>query len=289
MMNKTKLVAKVAAIAIYTICNAWYATAKEKKVRNRAIYASWGYNKAWYTKSTLGVQQPELGNDYKMNKVTAHDNPGWTYNIFRQPLTIPQYNYRLGIYFNKKQDLAFEINFDHVKYIIGDNQTMNVTGTYANAPIDRNIFFSRTNGFYYFLNNGANFLCFNLVKRKEIYSVPSRNLYIDLMGKAGMGPVIPHVENSMFGKPNTPQFQLGGWNAGIETAMRVTFMKYAYIEFAQKVDYARYSNLKVYEGRARHAFGTYELVLSLGTILPATKNNPLFVRETPATAETNSK
>ncbi len=284
-MNWINVLAKTAGVAILMVCSVGVAMAKEKKARNRAIYASWGYNKAWYTKSTVGVRQPDLGNDYKMVKVTAHDNPGWNHRLLNQQLTIPQYNYRLGMYFNKKQDLAFELNFDHVKYIIGDGQTMTVQGTYANAPIDKSMVFSRSNGFYYFLNNGANFFCFNLVKRKEVYHLPSRNLYVDFTGKAGLGPVIPHVENSLFGKPNTPQFQFGGWNAGLETALRVTFMKYAYIEFAQKVDYARYSHLKVYEGRARQAFGTYELVLSLGTILPTTKNNPLFVRDAPVSED----
>ncbi len=58
---------------------------------------------------------------------------------------------------------------------------------------------------------------------------------------------------------------------GFEGAVRATFFKYAYLEFANKVDYARYSNLKVYEGRAKQAFGTYELVLSLGFTFPTGK------------------
>jgi hypothetical protein len=122
---------------------------------------------------------------------------------------------------------------------------------------------------------------FNLVKRKNLYSTNDRKLYVDFTGKAGIGPVIPHVENSLFGNKNDKGFQIGGWNAGVETALRVTFMKYAYLEFAQKVDYARYSNLKVYEGRARQSFGTYELVLSLGAIFPTSKNNPLFTAVAP--------
>lgn len=249
--------------------------------KHGSVYFSWGYNTAWYTKSTVGIKQPSLGNDFEMVKVNGHDNKGWNYRLLKQELTIPQYNYRLGYYFNSKQDLAIEINFDHVKYIIEDNQQIRLTGKMNNLPIDQDITFSRQNGFYYYLNNGANFLLFNLVKRKNLYSTIDRKLYVDFTGKAGIGPVIPHVENSLFGKKNDKGFQIGGWNAGIETALRVTFMRYAYLEFAQKVDYARYSNLKVYEGRARQSFGTYELVLSLGAILPTSKNNPLFTSVAP--------
>jgi hypothetical protein len=249
--------------------------------KHGSVYFSWGYNTAWYTKSTVGIKQASLGNDYEMVKVNGHDNKGWNYRLLKQELTIPQYNYRLGYYFNSKQDLAIEINFDHVKYIIEDNQQVRLNGKLNNLPVDQNITFSRQNGFFYYLNNGANFLLFNLVKRKNLYSTNDRKLYVDFTGKAGIGPVIPHVENSLFGKKNDKGFQIGGWNAGVETALRVTFMRYAYLEFAQKVDYARYSNLKVYEGRARQSFGTYELVLSLGAILPTSKNNPLFTPVAP--------
>ncbi len=109
-----------------------------------------------------------------------------------------------------------------------------------------------------------------------LYTTDGRKLYVDLTGKAGIGPVIPHVENTLFGKDNKQGFQYGGWNTGIETALRFTIMRYAYFEFAQKVDYARYSHLRVSEGRARQAFGTYELILSAGVIFPTRKGNPLF-------------
>jgi hypothetical protein len=252
--------------------------AKKKKNRTGSFYVSWGYNSAWYTRSTVHVTQREIQNDYQLVQVNAHDHKGWNEkSIFRQPITIPQYNYRIGYYFNKKQDLAFEINFDHTKYIIADNQYMRVKGIMNNAPVDETILFSEQNGFYYFLNNGANFLLFNIVKRYGLYHTPDRSIAIDLTGKAGIGPVIPHVENKLFGRTNDMGFQLGGWNTGLETALRVTVMKYGFVEFSQKVDYARYSHLKVAaNGTARQAFGTYELILSAGFILPTTRHNPLF-------------
>ena len=114
------------------------------------------------------------------------------------------------------------------------------------------------------------------MKRLGLYHTPDNNLFIDLSGKAGIGPVIPHVENSLFGKVNQQGFQYGGWNTGLETALRVTVMKYGFLEFSQKVDYARYSNLRVAEGRAKQNFGTYEVILSAGFILPTTKHNPRF-------------
>ncbi len=245
-------------------------------VGNGSLYFSWGYNTEWYTRSSVHVSQPSLNNEYSLVGVKAHDRPGWNEDFFNTALTVPQYNYRLGYFFNEKQDFAIEINFDHTKYIITDGQTAHLKGKLNGENVDKYIDYSGSNGFYYFLNNGANFLLFNLVKRFQVYHTDDKKFKIDLLAKAGVGPVIPHVENSFFGKDNEPGFQIGGWNTGIETAVRITGMKYAYLEFAQKVDYARYSGLKIYEGTARQAFGTYELILSLGINIPTGKNNPQY-------------
>lgn len=245
-------------------------------VGNGSLYFSWGYNTEWYTRSTIHVNQPSLNNDYQLVNVQAHDRRGWDEDLLHTALTVPQYNYRLGYFFNEKQDFAIEINFDHTKYIITEGQQARLKGKLNGEQTDRNIDYRAANGFYYFLNNGANFLLFNLVKRFQIYHTDDKKFKIDLLTKAGIGPVIPHVENAFFGKDNDPHFQLGGWNMGVETALRVTGMKYVYLEFAQKVDYARYSNLKIYEGTVKQSFGTYELILSLGINLPTGKNNPQY-------------
>lgn len=273
-----KLLFALQLAAVLLCFQSFSASAKTKhKNRTRSLYFSWGYNEEWYTKSTVHVKQGALGNDFEMVHVDGHNHKGWDHNFFHEQLTIPQYNYRLGMFINKKQDLGIEINFDHTKYIIADNQQVNVTGKINNAPAPATINFSEKNGFYYFLNNGANFFLINIVKRVGIYHTHDNSLHLDLLGKAGIGPVVPHVQNSFFGQANDPHFQFGGWDMGAETAVRATIMRYAYLEFAQKVDYARYSNLKIYDGTAKQNFGCYELILSLGVTIPTTKHNPLFV------------
>jgi hypothetical protein len=268
--------------AITLLISATTSHTKERvtKTKNsKALYFSWGYNQEWYTKSSLHVNQPNLGNNYTLNNVKAHDHEGWNNkSIFRQPISIPQYSYRIGLFLNKKQDWAVEINFDHTKYIITDGQYVQLTGTRNGKAANETIHFTKDNGFYYYLNNGANFLLFNVVRRIPVYHTSNRWLALDGLAKAGIGPVIPHVENSFFGERNNEHFQLGGWNAGIETAVRATFFRYSFVEFAQKVDYARFSNLKIANGTARQAFGTYELILTVGVIVPTRKGNPLFAK-----------
>ena len=149
-----------------------------------------------------------------------------------------------------------------------DGQQVKISGTLNGRQVDSTINFSEGNGFYYYLNNGANFLLFNIVKRWNWQQNKNGKFKLDALAKAGIGPVIPHVQNSLFGKANDPGFQLGGWNIGVEGGVRATFYKYVYLEFSNKIDYARYSNLGVYQGKAKQAFGTYELILSLGFTIP---------------------
>lgn len=238
--------------------------------RKGELYFSWGYNTEWYTHSNVGVSQLQLGNDYKFINITGHDHRGWDEGLFSKALSIPQYNYRLGYVFNKKKGLAFEINFDHTKFIFSD-QNAHLKGQLNGKFVDTTIAFNQANGFFWYLNNGANFLLFNIVKRWNIYENHSGKVKLDLMAKGGIGPVIPHVENELFGVKNKPHFQMGGWNIGAEGAFRATFYKRVYLEFSNKVDYARYSHLTIYEGFAKQAFGTYELIASLGVTIPAGK------------------
>ncbi len=235
------------------------------------FYFCWGYNTEWYTRSNIKITQPYLQNDYMFENIQGHDHRGWDNQLFQKPISIPQYNYRLGYIFNKKKGLGLELNFDHTKFIATDGQQAHLKGILRGASVDTVITFSESNGFFYFLNNGANFLLLNLVKKYHLYTLTNSKIKIEGLLKAGVGPVIPHVSNKFFGNENTAHFQFGGWNAGAEAALRIVFLNYVYIDYSNKVDYARYSNLKIYEGNAKHAFGTYEMVLSLGLNFPAGK------------------
>ena len=242
---------------------------KKKKKFIKEVYASWGYNGEWYTHSTIHVSQPKLGNDYNFVHVKAHDHPGWNEGLFSKALSIPQYNYRLGFLLDEERGWGFEINFDHTKYIFAD-QNVRLKGTLYGRSVDTSIAFNQANGFYYYLNNGANFLLFNVTKKWHLLKTRNDKVKVDFLGKFGVGPVIPHTQNSLFGMLNHQGFQFGGWNTGLEGSLRATFFRYVYLEYSNKMDYARYSGLNLYEGKAHQAFGTYEMILSLGIIIPTT-------------------
>lgn len=262
-------------IILFIICSMasypFEATAKAKKKYKSSLYASWGYNTEWYTHPNIKISQPGLGNDYTLNHVTAHDRRGWDHNLLHQPITIPQFNCRIGYMFNEDKGWGVELNYDHPKFIVSEGQQVHITGKKDGQPVDEVITFSEANGFFYYLNNGANFFLFNMVKRWKFIADKKGYVRIDAFAKLGTGFMVPHVENSLFGNKNNPHFEVNGWNTGLEGVLRLTLMHYVYIEYANKLDYARYRGLKIYKGTARQNMGTYEMILNVGINIPVRK------------------
>lgn len=245
-----------------------------KIIKNGSIYASWGYNEETYTKSNIYVVQPGMNNNYVFNNIQAQDHIGWDHLFNVQP-TIPQYNFRLGYFFNKKQDWGFELNFDHTKYVVISGYNVRLNGTFNGRNVDT-IVNINYNTLQYQLNNGANFFLFNLVKKFNFLSTANKNIVICGLLKVGIGPVIPHVANVIFENPNRLQFQLGGWNTGVEGTLKVILFQHIYLEYCNKLDYARYSWLEIYHGRAHQNFGTYENIANIGyTFHISAKKYPL--------------
>lgn len=250
--------------------------------RKGQAYFSWGYNKEWYTHSNIHVRQESLGNDYTFRNVWGKDKPGWDEkSIFKQPVSIPQYNYRLGYWF--KDNWAIEISFDHTKFQVEQEQLLHVTGTMNHQAVDT--YMINRGNLKWQLNNGANFFLFNLVHRVQLPKLQFRNFNASLLLKGGVGFMTPHVENTILGKDNKPGFQFGGLDAGVEAALRLTFFKYIYLEYCNKAVYAHYWGLDVYEGKARQAFGCYEMVANLGVNVPVFRQKKHMTQKTEKTAD----
>ena len=122
-MTKKLLIQSAIFIFVLSVINFSAVAQNKKKERKKEFYFSWGYNKEWYTNSKVKIDQPSLGNHYSFVNIRGHDHPGWDEGLFTKAISIPQYNYRIGLFVNKKKGIAVEINFDHTKFIfnMGNN------------------------------------------------------------------------------------------------------------------------------------------------------------------------
>jgi hypothetical protein len=247
----------------------FFAKAQTDNANNQfksRFYGAWGYNKEWYSTSTIKVSQPSLGNNFEYKDIAGNDHIGWDKLFQRQP-TIPQYNYRLGFFLKKHPTWGFELNFDHTKYQMTPGQNAHIVGTINNKHVDTNYVIQDSYTFWK-LNNGANFFLFNIMKRYYICGTKNGNLKFFNLYKAGIGFMIPHTDNTIMGHDNNQGFQFGGFDVGLEAAYRLEIGKYIYLDLAQKVDYAYYYGLHVYEGTAKQSFSTFEVIATIGFMIP---------------------
>jgi outer membrane protein assembly factor BamB len=227
----------------------------------RGFFASWGYNGDGFAKSDLHVSQPSLGNDFTFVGVQARDSKTWT-DLFNHYPFVPQYNVRFGFFFNERWGL--EVALDHIKWIVKEDQQVRMTGTLDGAAVDTPVTLT-PDVLVYQLNNGSNPLFVNLVRRIRLAGEPGRTGYFALLAKAGGGVAFPHTENTVFGQPNEKGFQFfHGWDLDAAAAVRVHIWKPVYFEFEGKLVYARYFDVKIDRGTARHSVKAAEYNWNFG-------------------------
>lgn len=229
-----------------------------------SFYITWGYNLDWFSKSNLHFKGDDFGGyDFTLYKAKAHDNPGLGY-ILNSDISIPQYVYRVGYYFNNKNLTGVEIAFDHTKYIMTQNQKVRVKGTIQGEVIDKDTIVGRD--FLMFEHtNGANFLMANFIKRYCLYTTENLKHRLQLVMKAGAGIVIPKTDVTLFGQSLDNRFHVAGYVAGLDVGLRYDLFRYFFIETSLKGVFANYTNvLTVGDGRAHHHFFAGEYIFAAG-------------------------
>jgi hypothetical protein len=250
----------------------------QSKKGKGSFYFSWGYNRDWYSKSdihfknTTGDISPVTGNpdnyDFTLYNLTAKDKPGFTH-LLTTPLTIPQYVYRVGYYFNNKRDIGLEINFDHAKYVVNDWQTAHMKGHIGNQVYDTNVVVDPEKFLHFQHTNGANFLMLNFMKRQKLLSSRNKKHWLSGVVKVGAGIVVPRTFVTLWGERSHNFWNVAGYCSGIETGLRYDLFKYVFLEYTAKGLFANYTNvLTVRSGRANHHFWAFENILTLGVQVP---------------------
>lgn len=232
----------------------------------------WGYNRESYTTSTIhfvnnGSGVDEYGTyDFKVHDVKAHDRPDFDQLADVKNITIPQYNIRLGMWLNNKNDEGFEIAYDHAKYVVTNYQTARFTGNIQGQTVDKDSVLNPA--FFHFEHtDGANFWMINYMKRNKIFYSKKNNFKLSYIFRPGFGVVIPRTDVTIFGHRVNNNFKVAGICAGIETTLHFEFYKHFIIDFAAKGGYANYMNAFVHErgnGRASHQIGFLEGIFTFG-------------------------
>lgn len=243
-----------------------YSFSQTKNRVLKGMYIQWGYNTEWYTKSNIHFRDNVNGvnHDFTIYKAKAHDRNDLD-AITKKPIeiSIPQYNYRIGFYINTNHSKAIELNFDHTKYIVYDNQLLHAKGIIGNNSFDKDTAFNSSQ-VHFEHTNGANFYHINYVRQYVLKNKNTRPLFT-LLWKAGGGILIPKTDVTLSNKRVDNKFHIAGYCFGAEGGGKWYVTKKLFLEGMAKTGFANYTNaLAAGGGRVNHHFGYFEWIGTLG-------------------------
>ena len=230
----------------------------------------WGYNTEWYTRSTIHFKMAN-GDNFKLIKAASHDKPDMD-AVWKNPteVSIPQYNYRLGFYLNKKRTKSLELNFDHIKYVVTDGQTVRVKGTIGGVNVNADSVLNPADFLHLEHTDGGNLLHLNYVQQNTILRTKaSKRPLVNLLWKAGAGINIPRTDFTYHGDRLNNNFHIAGYNISAEAGARIYPFKNFFFEATGKSGFVRYMNAlanttSLKGSKVSHGFGYIEMIGTFG-------------------------
>jgi hypothetical protein len=263
-MKLTALIVPLLALAGF---KSFAQSAEIPLKKSGTFYLTWGYHRDAYTTSTLHLKD-NTTDDYNfiLYHAKAKDKVD-TDHFFQTPLTVPQYVLNFGYLFNDKRNLGIEVSWDHLKYVVIDNQMMHMKGNIRGVEYDQDTLV--TPDFVHFEHtNGNNYLMISIVKKVDLLK-NHRFSVLSALFKAGAGGLIPKTDSYIMGGHNDGPFRLSGYVVGVSANIRYNFIKYLYLEGGVKGAFANYTDAKlVNDGRARHHFFSVQYIGAAGICVP---------------------
>lgn len=240
------------------------AQSKKALLKDRTmIYFSIGTQRVFYTPSTIHFKSDKSPNsfDFSLEKAKASDG-----GVINFTGNAPQYAYNFGFYSPKKK-FGIEFQFDHVKYIMRSNQTLRLKGKINGESFDKDtvvgpdfVQFEHT--------DGANYAMFNFVKQKNLVSSKNEKHFLDLIMKAGAGPVIPKTNSTIMGQKHDDAYAFSGFVIGLESGLRYNILKYIFATATFKTAYANYTNFRIANGEGNQSWVSAQFNLMAGVQFP---------------------
>ncbi len=258
-MNKfySKILLIVAGSLLFSNTLAQNHTAElPTKKKRGTVYLMWGYNRETYSKSNIHFKNTTTDNyDFTFQNAEAHDKKNGDMDDFwHTGLTIPQYSCAIGYLFNNRRNWGIEVSWDHLKYIVYDNQVIHVKGQIRGNPIDKDTLV--TPDFVHLQHtNGNNYLMLNLVKKSSIFKRPLFEL--SAISKLGAGPLVSYTMSTILGSEDKGHFRIQGFVIGLSTGIRADILKYFFLQINVQGAYANYLDSEIGAdrvGRAKHHF-----------------------------------
>jgi len=243
---------------------------------NRGLYAYWGWNRAWYSKSDISFKGETY--DFVLEGVIAKDRPTpFALNPYFNPVlfTIPQYNFRIGFVINEHWDVS--ISDDHMKYVVRQNQYLPITGYINN--VDPHFDGSYVKGdeirftdafMNYEHTDGLNYANIELRYRNDIFSIlkrPQKNFKLNSITGFGAGPMIPKTNVRFANFERNDEFHLAGIGIGVLQGFQAIWKEHFFLITEAKGGYINMPDIlttRFEADRAKQSFYFFQWNFSFG-------------------------
>lgn len=208
-------------------------TVKEQ-VNTHRFYFYWGWNRANYTKSDIHFWGKDY--DFTLKDVQAKDRQspfGVDPYFFIKKLTIPQTNMRIGFYINEKYHIS--LGDDHMKYVMVQDQTVQIRGTINNGTSFSGIYgfdsqIQLTGDFLKFEHtDGLNYENVELNRSdhlNDLFHIPWKWLDVYSTAGIGIGILYPRSNVTLMNKARHDEFHLSGSGLSVKTGLDIRLWKY---------------------------------------------------------------
>ena len=234
--------------------------------RKGTFFGEWGYNRSAYLNSAIQFIGP--GYDFTLSNVSAKDAPTplSEFNKYVNPalFSIPQFNFHVGYFV--KENLSISVGWDHMKYVMVNNQTAPITGfisssvslpaqavnpTYVGTFDHQNMQVSSADFLTFEHTDGFNYASVELEHYKPIWSYGNQSL--DWVNGAGVGLVVPRSDVRLFSLGKNHFWNVAGAGASLKTGLRMNFSKRIFFEAMVKTGYTRLWDIRTTGRSVDHA------------------------------------
>lgn len=205
-------------------------TKAQHPVERGRLEILWGWNRSIYSNSD--IRFTGNGYDFTLYNVAAVDRPESISADFINPvkLTIPQTNLRITWSFNEHYTAGF--GFDHMKYVMVQDQSVPVKGDLPDGAAitndvanDHRIILS-DDLLTYEHTDGLNYIHLHAARIDHVVSVPALRMDVSAYEGATLGVLMPRTACRLPGKLLNDQYHVSGVGMGLKAGVRTTFFKH---------------------------------------------------------------
>ena len=251
-----------------TVDNSGY---NQSKLSKGTMFVYWGWNRAGFSKSDIRFKGN--GYDFTLKNVVAHDRPSELSMAYIDPtrLSIPQFNFRLAYFI--KDNWALVIAQDHMKYVMDQNQTVNIDGhisdpTYAGMVQNGQVDLSDEQFLTFEHTDGLNYINLGLEKYKNVLSKKDFNLFWAY--GSGIGALMPKSNVKLFGNERSDRYHLAGFGLDARTSINAVFWNHWMARVEGKFGYINMPDIKTTlnnkPDKASQDFVFYQINFGIGYV-----------------------